>query len=213
MLNRTSLQQAWNRTHREQSLVQQPQTEVVRFAEYLSAVLPHAALVLDAGCGRGRNVRYLHDLGFTVCGCDLSPVAITTARQQTEPVGPSVHFQVADLTHLPYPTDYFAAGICSRVLPYQVKLDLERSLHELWRVLQPDGRLYLDLLDRTDAEYGKGKEIEPHTFLAEDQVPTHFCTSDEIKDLLAGFRIEREAQLTQGSNRVIWEFWLSKVLS
>jgi ubiquinone/menaquinone biosynthesis C-methylase UbiE len=141
MLNRISLQQAWNRTHEEQPLVQQPQVEVVRFAEYLCARLPHGALVLDAGCGRGRNARHLYELGFAVCGCDLSPIAINVARQQTESAGVSVHFQVADLTCLPYPDNHFAAGVCSRVLPYHTKSDIVRSLRELGRVLQPGGRV------------------------------------------------------------------------
>ncbi|CAG0935392.1 demethylmenaquinone methyltransferase / 2-methoxy-6-polyprenyl-1,4-benzoquinol methylase [Thermoflexales bacterium] len=200
------MQQAWNRTHAEQPLVQQPQAEVVHFAEYLCTCLPHGALVLDAGCGRGRNARHLCKLGFAVCACDLSPSAIAIAQQQTA----SAHFQVADLTHLPYPDNYFAASVCSRVLPYHTKSDLVRSLGELWRVLQPDGKLYLDLLDCTDAEYGKGTEIESHTFLDEGQVPIHFCTRAEIEDMLKGFRIEYEARLVQGSNRVVWEFWLSK---
>lgn len=213
MLKRTSLQQAWNRTHEEQPLVWQPQAEIVRFVEHLSASLPRGALVLDAGCGRGRNARHLYELGFTVCGCDLSPVAITIARQQTGPAGASIRFQVADLTHLPYPDSHFAASICSHVLPYHTKSDLVRSLGELWRVLQPDGHLYLDLLDRADAEYGKGAEIEPHTFLDESQVPVHFCARDEIEDMLTDFRIEHEARLDQGHDRVAWEFWLSKSLA
>lgn len=210
MRDRTNLQQAWNRTHEEQPLVQQPQAEVARFAEQLCASLPHGALVLDAGCGRGRNAQYLCDLGFAVCACDLSPVALAIAQRQTEFAGDSSRFQVADLTHLPYPANYFAAGVCSRVLPYHTRSDIARILGELWRVLRPAGHLYLDLLDRADAEYGKGKEIEPHTFLDEGQVPVHFCTRDEIEDLLKEFRLEREVQLERGSNRVVWELWVAK---
>ncbi len=211
MLNRTSLQQAWNRTHKEQSLIQQPQAEVVHFAEHLCASLPHGALVLDAGCGRGRNAQYLCRLGFTVCGCDLSPVAIAIARQQTEPGSSgSVYFQVADLTHLPYPDNRFAATVCSHVLPYQTRSDIVRSIRELWRVLQPGGSIYLDLLDCTDAEYGGGIEIESHTFLDESQVPMHFCTRHEIEEMLEDFKIEYEVRLENSSNRVGWGLWIVK---
>jgi 2-polyprenyl-3-methyl-5-hydroxy-6-metoxy-1,4-benzoquinol methylase len=76
MFDRSTLQQAWNRTHQEQPTSDQPQAEVVAFAEHLRRQWPPGARVLDAGCGRGRNTLYLSRAGFArdrVARLELGP--------------------------------------------------------------------------------------------------------------------------------------------
>jgi len=57
-------------------------------------VLPSGASIIDLGCGKGRHSVSLHDLGFTVCGIDLSKESIAIARQkETE----GLSFDVQDM--------------------------------------------------------------------------------------------------------------------
>jgi len=211
MFDRSTLQLAWNRIHQELPTFDQPQAEVVAFAEHLRQQRLPGARVLDAGCGRGRNTLYLSHAGFAVHACDLSPVAIQAARQRIQKTSTSVMFQVADLIHLPFPDSWFEAGICAHVLPYHLRADIVHSVRELRRILKPGGWLYLELLDCDDAEYGCGQELEEHTFRDPDGTPIHFSTRQEVAELLQGFARDRVARLELGPRpRVGWIVWAVK---
>jgi SAM-dependent methyltransferase len=211
MLDQRELRQAWNRAHKEKPASQRPEDDLVALIEQLRGQLPPGAPVLDAGCGRGRNARYLSETGFRVYGCDLSPVAIKVARKQARQQNLPIDFQVAALTRLPYLDGTFAAAVCAHVLPYHLRTDIATSTHELWRVLKPGGGLYADFLDCDDAEYGCGPELEQHTFLDPDGVPVHFSSRQEINELLSGFALQRVARLELGSRpRVAWVVWATR---
>jgi len=215
MLDCLELQRVWNRSHQERLTSERPEEDVVAFAERLQQRLSPKALLLDVGCGRGRNALYLSRLGFTLYSCDLSPVALDIARARTQQVGISIRFQVSALTHLPYADNLFAAALCVHVLPYHFKADIAKGVGELWRVLQPGGWLYLDLLDCDDAEYGCGQRLEEHTFLDPVGVPIHFSSRREVNELSNGFTLERVTHLELKSSigdqvRVGWTIWATK---
>ena len=210
MLSLIDLQGAWDRTHREERASSRPEEGVVAFAAYLEQKLSPGALVLDVGCGRGRNTVYLSQLGFAVYGCDLSPVALSVAASRAQQADARTGFQVTDLTCLPYRRATFAAAVCVHVLPYNLKADVARGARELWRVLQPGGWLYLDLLDCDDAEYGCGPELEKDTFLDPGGMPIHFSSRQEVDELLYGFAPKRVARVEFSSGprvRVSWIVW------
>ena len=211
MLDHLGQQQVWNGIHQGKPSSEYPEEEVVAFAQRLQRQLPPKSSVLDAGCGRGRNAFYLSRLGFTVCGCDLSPLALGMASKQP---GNAAKFQISHLTQLPYADNTFAAVICVHVLPYHLKADIIKSISELWRVLQPSGWLYYDLLDCNDLEYGHGQRLEEHTFLTLDGTPIHFSSRQEVNELAKGFSLERVARLELKSPssyfRVAWAIWALK---
>ena len=215
MFDRTGLQRAWNNTHQEKPIFGQPQKELIAFIEHLKCQTSTGISILDAGCGRGRNLFYLHQAGFNVYGCDLSSVALKVAKAQAELEQATITFQVANLIQLPYAEGRFTAAVCSHVLPYHFKADIAANLCELWRVLQWGGWLFFDLLACEDAEYGCGEELEAHTFWDVDGVPVHFSSRQEVEELLSGFAIERleriENRISQHRVRVSWEVWVRKL--
>ncbi len=98
-------------------------------------VFEETDVVLDVGCGRGENyqdrligkVKELH-------GLDLSPVAVERAKT----VG--VRAQMHDLEDpFPFPDRSFDGAVCMEVLEHL--FDPKFCLGEIWRVLQPGGRL------------------------------------------------------------------------
>ena len=209
--NSTALKRAWESKHQEPFSIKQPEQGVVDFVQ----TLPHQLTLnmLDAGCGRGRNANYLSQQKFRVFGCDLSWSAIKIAKLRIPQQIKTIFYQVADLTHLPYPDNCFDAAICVHVLPYHLKADLCASINELWRVLKPGGWLYLDLLDCEDAEYGVGANLERNTFYDEGGIPIHFSSEKEIVELMSKFGIQQQSQLKRDSSsriRLIWEIWATK---
>lgn len=141
---------------------------------------------------------------------DQSDVAVKAALAEAQQKEVRINVQVGSLTQLPYCNDAFTAVICVHVLPYHLKRDIDTGVRELRRVLQASGWLYADFLDREDAEYSHGQELEPHTFLDPDGVPVHFASRKEISERLDGFVIERMARVERrgsGGMRVAWTVW------
>lgn len=209
MFDPAGLQQSWDHTHQSRTPSQLPDPEIIAFGDRLQSRLPPGSPVLDVGCGQGRNARYLLEKGFTVHGCDLSPVAVAKTKVWAWQVR-AANFLIADLTRLPYADGQFAAAICMHVLPYHFRQGIIQGIGEMQRVLRPGGWLYFDLLAGDDAEYGCGKELEKDTFFDPDGVPIHFCSEREVNDLLAGLTVERLARLelgTEQKRRVAWEIW------
>jgi len=214
MLDRFEIRHAWDVIHQTQPASEGPEKNVLAFIEHIEPRLSPRAVLLDAGCGRGRNALYLSHSGFTVYACDLSSVALAIAKAQSSEAGLTVSLQASDLTHLPYVSDLFAAAICVHVLPYHLKADLIKSVRELRRVLQPNGWLYLDLLAPEDAEYGCGRKLEKGTFLDPDGTPLHFSPRGEVDEILHGFALERVTRYEFTSSptrvRVGWKIWALK---
>jgi SAM-dependent methyltransferase len=95
--------------------------------------LPHAARILDAGCGSGRNMVELARLG-TVTGVELSGTSVTLARERA--VGEVIEGSVLDM---PFETDSFDLAVSLDVIEH-LDQHLE-ALRELRRVVAPGGAL------------------------------------------------------------------------
>ncbi len=104
--------------------------------------------ILDAGCGNGRYTRFLlrqADPDALITCFDLSQRMLKRARRRVR--SPRVSHVAADLTHLPYPDNFFDAIVCGWVLEHLP--DPCPGLRELARVLKPGGKLLLLVTEDT----------------------------------------------------------------
>jgi SAM-dependent methyltransferase len=93
-------------------------------------------LILDAGCGTGRNLRPLLKAGTAVIGIDFSIGMLQVARRQLE----DVPLALADLhAPLPFPDGCFDAILCALIGEHLS--DLGSVYCEFYRVLRRRGRL------------------------------------------------------------------------
>lgn len=120
--------------------------DIYLFDQLLKGRIKEGMQVLDAGCGNGRNSRYLIEAGLYLYGADSSVQAIKQIRglaRELAPALPEENFVVADLAKLPYPDQYFDVVICSAVLHFASSEEHFRAIvHELWRTLKPGGMLF-----------------------------------------------------------------------
>lgn len=105
--------------------------EVARFA----GLLPAAALVLDAGCGPGRDLERFADAGLRPVGLDLNPQMAARASEHAPVV-------VADLRAMPLPTETFDAVWACASLVHLGPLAAGVALTDLHRVTTPGGLLF-----------------------------------------------------------------------
>lgn len=95
--------------------------------------------VLEAGCGLGQWVKFLHDEGFESYGIDFSPVGIESARQMWPELEPRL--STGDLRDMPYHDNFFDAIVSFGAIEHNEE-GVEDPLREMMRVLKPGGLLY-----------------------------------------------------------------------
>ena len=130
--------------------------DIYLFDQLLKGRFDDRPRVLDAGCGDGRNLRYLLARGFSCWGVDRDPAALEHVRRLAEAVGGEVdpdRFQVADMDRLPWPDASFDAVVCSAVLHFaDDAAHFERMVQELGRVLGPRGLFFARLASNIGLE-------------------------------------------------------------
>jgi ubiquinone/menaquinone biosynthesis C-methylase UbiE len=116
-----------------------PPELIIAADQFLGDTKP-GALILDLGCGAGRDMAWFESRGTTVVGSDLS--AGMLAQAQLVAQGCLVQ---ADMRHLPFQTGCFQGVWCCAALLHLSKADTPRALAEVHRVLDPDGALFLSV--------------------------------------------------------------------
>jgi SAM-dependent methyltransferase len=123
--------------------------DIYVFDQILKGRITARMRVLDAGCGGGRNTRYLMRCGAEVFGVDGDPDQIARVRAvaaEIAPHLPDTNFQVGRLRELPFPDNHFGAVICSAVLHFAGdEAEFEAMVAELWRVLGHSGVFFARL--------------------------------------------------------------------
>jgi SAM-dependent methyltransferase len=105
--------------------------------------------VLDAGCGAGRNLRYLLAHGYDCQGIDRDASAIAQLRRDAQALGrgdADERFVVGDVDSLPWRDGTFDVVISSAVLHFaDDRRHFDLMVAEMWRVLAPGGLLFARL--------------------------------------------------------------------
>lgn len=149
-----------------------------RFASHVS----EKGEVCDMGCGPGHVARFLHDVGTTVFGLDLSPCMVEIARQ----LNPDISFKVGSMVDLDLP-DGQLAGISAFYSIVNIPQEsLPLVFQEMERVLKPGGHLLLafhvgDEILHVDELWGK--HISLDFFLSPPLAVQHHVEA-------AGFEVE-----------------------
>lgn len=161
----------WDRSYENyDNFVFSPHEEVIRFVSKFIRkriglnefrdVAPRAeeCRVLDLGCGIGRHVIYLHDMGLNAYGVDLSDVAIRVAwewgRRQQLP-DPEQRILQGDIRYLPWDDGFFHYAVSHGVLDSMPFAIARASCLELARVMPVGGLFYCDLISGDDSGHAR----------------------------------------------------------
>lgn len=108
--------------------------------QFMKSNFSTTAKILDAGCGTGRNLKFLHQLGYKVEGCDMNNLTLLGLQPEV----PNVSLQVANLNELPYAENEFDYVICNAVLHFaNSAAEFKKMVLELHSVLKPNATLFI----------------------------------------------------------------------
>jgi ubiquinone/menaquinone biosynthesis C-methylase UbiE len=154
------------------------------------------ARVLDLGAGIGRVARAIamKSNNINVYGIDVSATMVELARKYNQDL-PNLRFIMNDGKSIPFPNDYFDLVYSVLTFQHLPQYIMQLYLSEIWRVLKPNGLLWLQIPRTT-------KITRPHFLLVvaspyihrvfatrrhKDLSFTRYYSKKEIKLLLNSF--------------------------
>ncbi len=100
-------------------------------------------LVLDAGCGLGRNLHWFIFNQIECFGIDIDAIAIDEVNHQY-PDFPRDHLLIGPIENMPFENCSFDHVISNAVLHFaESYLQFDAMIHEMVRVLKPEGSLFI----------------------------------------------------------------------
>ena len=147
--------------------------------------------VLDVGCGSGRHLVCMSNLGLQAFGMDNSQSGLRLAKQWLDEQGGTAGLVHADMRFpFPFRTASFDALISTQVIHHAHLATVQTTVQEISRVVRPGGHILISVPARVD-DGEDFEEIEPGTFIplsgSEKGLPHHIFTSEELPGLFASF--------------------------
>lgn len=125
------------------------QIDIYLFDQILRGRITPRSVVLDAGCGAGRNLVYLLREGYDVYATDGDPLSLVAVRRLAAALAPQLdgdHFRVEPVEQLSFPDGFADVVISSAVLHFARDDDqFHAMVDSMWRVLRPGGVLFARL--------------------------------------------------------------------
>ena len=134
--------------------------------------------VLVPGSGYGRNTKLFSASGMGVAGVEISPVACEMARE-FDPLSRVYNASALDMTFL---KDKYDAVYCFNTLHLFLESDRKLLVQQCIDRVKDDGLMYFTAFSDEEATYGKGREVEKHTFESKPGRPAHYFTEDDLRE-------------------------------
>ena len=169
------------------------------------------AEVLVAGCGEGRDSRFLRSLGSNVLSFDLSEGMLDQARR-ADPVGSYLQLDLRNSHSLPQTFDGIWACAC---LYHLTKPEFAACLRDFHRLLNPNGILFLNLkLGTGDQFIEVPRQGYPGGQAANEKLRGSryyaFYARPELDGYFSGYTVEKERRDLLQEGEGAMEFWLRK---
>lgn len=158
-------------------------------------------VILNVGCGDGRDNIHIEKNGGKAIGIDLSEGMLEEARK----LYPQGDFCKMDMRNLLFEDESFEGIWASGSIYHVPKAELGKVLHEFQRVLKDDGVLSLNF----KLGKGEGMESDPKSFGGSPRYFAHY-TEQEMKNLVQdlGFsEIESCRYPEEAFNDKIQQMW------
>lgn len=150
-------------------------------AEAFLSYLAPGSLILDHGCGSGRDAREFTERGYRVIGIDFSEKMIENSRKNA----PKADFKLMDIVEMEFPENYFDGAWSIASLLHIPKSDIPKAIGKVYGCLKENG------VWRITVKEGEGEVIKPDARYGGVEKFWSLFRKDELEGYLqnAGFGI------------------------
>lgn len=149
-------------------------------------VLPDNSIVLELGCGNGKNLPGMIEKGWNIYAMDYSVTALQLCRPVVGNAG-RVNLVAGDAVYLPFRDSVIDAVFSLHVAGHLTGPGRTLFTREVLRVLRPGGQIIFRDFGTEDFRCGKGEMTEPGTYRRGTGSSTHYFTEDEVTRLFHTF--------------------------
>jgi len=193
-----------------------PQKDTLRFLKFLKKEEKYNIedkMILDLGCGTGRNANYLAELGNDVIGIEISKTALNLAISRAHELGLSVDYRLGDIGE-PYEIEDDSIDVVLDVTSSNSLNEEGREVYlkEVNRVLKTGGYFFVRALCKDGNKNVKnllkqspGKEYDTYIIKEIGLTERVFSREDFIKMYSQYFKIlhlEKKTSYTTFNNRI-----------
>jgi ubiquinone/menaquinone biosynthesis C-methylase UbiE len=145
----------WNKMYKSSAPWElSPPPHIKDFVRYLRK----DDVVLDIGCGSGRDCVFLAKADYRIIGIDVSAEAIKKAKLNAQKEKLNIHYDVGMAEKLPFGNSFFDKIYSGFVLQ---STDIEKVTREMVRVLKSGGVAFIATLLNTEWADGKIEHYYP----------------------------------------------------
>jgi SAM-dependent methyltransferase len=150
--------------------------------QYIFKYFSQQGILLEAGCGSGRYVKYLYDRGYNIVGIEYNKTTVSDVKR----LWPKLSIMPGDILSLPFKDDEFSGIISIGVVEHFIEGPY-KPLREIYRVLTPGGKALIT--------------VPCFNYLRKIKVPVRFITSNLRRNSLMR-KLFRKKQLMNNK----WHF-------
>ena len=186
---------SWDELFKERkNILDFPQTEVMKFVDRLESTFDRRPLAIwDLCCGAGQNSVAIAKMGHTVYSSDASPTGVSNLQSLLDSRDCHCETKVCDMSINPWDKRDFDGVFSWDAIHHNTIGNIRNTVGMVHDSLTNGGLFMASLLSTQSGQYGKGRKIEPNTFVndkgLESGVPHHYFDQKEIIDLFKDWKI------------------------
>lgn len=158
-------------------------TDIYLLDQILKSRYKKGDIILDAGCGKGRNLQWFYNHNFEIYGVDNNVDCITEVKNKY--INLKANISVSELENLSFKTAYFDHIICNAVLHFADDTKHFKAMFsELIRVLKTNGTLFIRMTSNIGIE-DKIKQVSEGVYLLPDTSHRFLLTKSLLEEIIS----------------------------
>tara|TARA_Y100000992_G_scaffold301601_1_gene272923 strand:- start:1178 stop:1789 length:612 start_codon:yes stop_codon:yes gene_type:complete len=145
------------------------------------------SLVLDAGCGNGKNMLYMQARDIKVIGIDFCDKLLNICKEKV------LNVKYADVRNIPFENNTFDYVISIAVIHHlSIESDRRKAIDEMLRVCKPNGKILVSVWALEQDKNSRFKFRLGDNIVKWDDSTRfyHIHSKDTITDLLQSYNVE-----------------------
>jgi ubiquinone/menaquinone biosynthesis C-methylase UbiE len=145
--------------------------------------------ILDVGCGTGRITEFLLKKGYLVSGVEPAQNMVEVCKEKLNCFNPLI--KKGDIENIPFKDNSFDKVYTMHVLFHLPKSVIKAGIAEMYRVVKPEGKIYLDFSNKNGIWTQLSLLLNPRRKTKRGERHQMF-TITEIRQLFKGYNYKLE---------------------